>query len=274
MLIPDRVVMDQVDVLAKEVMLFSRVLWPVKSAYSNPARGRFGAHSGQMGVSYGWGAAFVRSGVYPHSYARENNMPVRSYLHVVLHCVFQHFFVSKNINHELWNIATDIAVENMITELGLECNTVKREEKQQAAVENLKKEVGQLTAEKIYHYLLRHSLKEDDKQRLYRLFLTDDHEAWYIHSVDRELSSMGERTAAEESSDSDKTVRLTNNADDPEEYDRMSRKKKQLQQQWQQIAEQIALEMEMTAQKYGEHAADWCRIWQRSIGKSMIMCNF
>ena len=35
----------------------------------------------------------------------------------------------------------------------------------------------------------------------------------------------------------------------------MSRKKKQLQQQWQQIAEQIALEMEMTAQKYGEHAA-------------------
>ena len=85
--------------------------------------------------------------------------------------------------------------------------------------------------------------------------MTDDHEAWYIHSVDRELSNMGERTAAEESSDSDKTDKINDNADDPEEYDRMSRKKKQLQQQWQQIAEQIALEMEMTAQKYGEHAA-------------------
>ena len=48
MLIPDRVVMDQVDVLAKEVMLFSRDTLAVK-----------------MGVSYGWGAAFVRSGVYP-----------------------------------------------------------------------------------------------------------------------------------------------------------------------------------------------------------------
>lgn len=255
MLIPDRVVMDQVDVLAKEVMLFSRDTLAVKMRFINPALSRLELTPARWALATDGERLLYDPGYILHSYAREKNMPVRSYLHVVLHCVFQHFFVSKNINHELWNIATDIAVENMITELGLECNTVKREEKQQAAVENLKKEVGQLTAEKIYHYLLRHSLKEDDKQRLYRLFLTDDHEAWYIHSVDRELSSMGERTAAEESSDSDKTDKINDNADDPEEYDRMSRKKKQLQQQWQQIAEQIALEMEMTAQKYGEHAA-------------------
>lgn len=64
MLIPDRVVMDQVDVLAKEVMLFSRDTLAVKMRFTTGAE-PLGAHSGQMGVSYGWGAAFVRSGVYP-----------------------------------------------------------------------------------------------------------------------------------------------------------------------------------------------------------------
>ena len=68
------------------------------------------------------------------------------------------FFVNKNLNQELWNIATDIAVENMITELGFECTKVEREEKQQEALKALKKEVGQLTAEKIYHYLLYYTL--------------------------------------------------------------------------------------------------------------------
>lgn len=43
----------------------------------------------------------------------------RDYLHLTLHCIFRHLFVGEKLNGELWDLACDIAVEHLITGLGI-----------------------------------------------------------------------------------------------------------------------------------------------------------
>ena len=52
-------------------------------------------------------------------YRSERTIPVRNYLHIVLHCVFRHMFVHTLVDHTAWDLACDIAVEYTITGLGL-----------------------------------------------------------------------------------------------------------------------------------------------------------
>ena len=40
----------------------------------------------------------------------------RGYLHIVLHAVFRHPFLSADMQASLWDLASHIAVENMISE--------------------------------------------------------------------------------------------------------------------------------------------------------------
>ena len=42
----------------------------------------------------------------------------RDILHVVFHCVFHHAFVKPPIDAYVWDLAADIAVENVINSLG------------------------------------------------------------------------------------------------------------------------------------------------------------
>ena len=53
------------------------------------------------------------------AYMLDENLPVRNFLHTVLHCVFKHFFVSTLVDHKMWDLACDIAVESTINDLDL-----------------------------------------------------------------------------------------------------------------------------------------------------------
>ena len=38
-------------------------------------------------------------------------------MHVLLHCIFRHPFVNTLLDHDLWDLACDIAVENIISSM-------------------------------------------------------------------------------------------------------------------------------------------------------------
>ena len=46
-------------------------------------------------------------------YRGEANAITRDYLHVLLHCVFRHPFVSTLVDRRLWDLACDIAVSKL-----------------------------------------------------------------------------------------------------------------------------------------------------------------
>ncbi|MGM9602459.1 MAG: VWA-like domain-containing protein [Faecousia sp.] len=113
-----------------------------------------------------------------YKYAKE--IPVRNYLHMVMHCVFRHMYMDPSLNRPYWDLACDIAVENVITELGLKAVTTPRERQQAQYIAAIKKELRYVTAEKIYSYL-RQTLPEPKKVAEIRgLFYADNHEIWYI----------------------------------------------------------------------------------------------
>lgn len=99
----------------------------------------------------------------------------RSYLHVVLHCIFFHLWQRGNKNKELWSLACDICVEYTVDHFNKPCTkrilTLLRQ--------NTYKEIELLSgvsASNIYVWLLG----KDNKQRLalQREFYTDDHRFW------------------------------------------------------------------------------------------------
>ncbi len=103
----------------------------------------------------------------------------RGYLHMLFHCIFRHMYVSANIERRLWNLACDIAVESAITGLDVKSTKTTSEAQKIPEIQKLEKEIGSLTAEKIYRYLRQTGTKGKTISRLERIFYADDHSFWY-----------------------------------------------------------------------------------------------
>ena len=114
-------------------------------------------------------------------YKKDKNLVTRTYLHMILHCTFLHFYVGPQINQNLWNIACDIAVENILSQLAEteEYLQTEPEPERQRALEKVKENVDKLTAEKIYRWLMDSDMTEDEMRELFILFTYDDHSCWY-----------------------------------------------------------------------------------------------
>ena len=114
------------------------------------------------------------------NYKTAKEIPVRDYLHIVMHCVFRHMYMDPRLNRPYWDLACDIAVENVITELGLKAVTTARERRQTQYIAAIQKELKHVTAEKIYSYL-RQTVPDPNKIAEIRgLFYADNHEIWYM----------------------------------------------------------------------------------------------
>ena len=112
---------------------------------------------------------------------------VRDYLHVVMHCIFRHMYMDPSLDRPYWDLACDIAVENVITDLGLKSVYTTREQKQVRCIEKIKEELKYVTAEKIYAYLKKASQDHTSVAELRGLFYADNHEIWYMTDAEIEL---------------------------------------------------------------------------------------
>lgn len=120
------------------------------------------------------------------NYKTAKEIPVRDYLHMVMHCVFKHMYMDPSLNRPYWDLACDIAVENVITELNLKAVTTAREWQQVQYITAIKKELKHVTAEKIYSYL-RQAVPDPKKIADIRgLFYADNHEIWYMTAAEIE----------------------------------------------------------------------------------------
>ena len=171
----------RLNTLAKEVLTLSRNTLLVNLRFLDAALSRLELHALKEGSleTDGQYLCYVPKHVL-HSYKLEREAPVRDYLHVVLHCIYRHMFVHTLVDHQAWDLACDIAVEYTITELGLKATAARRESKQAAVFQELKQEVKQLTAEKIYRYYLDKQVSSTEMANLRGLFYADNHRLWYM----------------------------------------------------------------------------------------------
>ena len=58
------------------------------------------------------------------TYSTEPNMVARTYLHLLLHLIFFHSFSYDKLDHSIWDLAADIAVEHTILSMELPAVTI------------------------------------------------------------------------------------------------------------------------------------------------------
>ena len=172
---------EQLQRLARDVLVLSRNTLLVNLRFLDMALSQFTYHEIEDGTLLTDGKYLLYDPKHIlRCYKTAKEIPVRDYLHIVMHCVFQHMFMDPTLNRIYWDLACDIAVENVITELNLKSVTAARERQQVPYIDAIKKELGMVTAEKIYSYL-RTTYPDPNKIAQIRgLFYADNHEIWYM----------------------------------------------------------------------------------------------
>ena len=149
--------------------------------------------------------------------------------------------MDPTLNRSYWDIACDIAVENIITELDLKAVETFREDKQRDFISKLKQELKFITAEKIYAYLKDNVADPVEMAQLRGLFYADNHEIWYM-SEEEISTAFG---LSYENTDSAKSD------GDGEESNRKSAFSAEMSQIWSDISERIQVDIETFGKQKG-----------------------
>ena len=102
----------------------------------------------------------------------------RLYLHTLLHCIFYHGRTTDKMNRAYWDLATDIAVEHTIVDMGLHLTELPSDDLLQNRLALLRKQAGGLTAEKLYRHFRIEEPSEKAVQEWHRLCHYDEHIYW------------------------------------------------------------------------------------------------
>lgn len=196
----------------------------------------------------------------------------RAYLHVILHCVFRHNIVGTLVDTLRWNLACDIAAENIINELDVKALSSPRSIQQNSVIIRIKADCRFVTAEKIYDYLLGNI---DDLQ-VYawsELFAEDDHRTWYVKPHEQESSAQANgnsdskdannSSADAKNSDSvqsgDDTDNSTGIGENPDsenstgnDMQMSAETASQLEKDWKEISEKMQIEIEAFSKEKGD----------------------
>lgn len=102
----------------------------------------------------------------------------RAYLHILLHCIFHHSYRYEKLEGETWDLAADIAVENVILDMKLQSTFLEEDETARRKLTVLREDIGPLTAERIYRYFRQNPPTPGERNQLKKLFYRDDHSLW------------------------------------------------------------------------------------------------
>ena len=105
----------------------------------------------------------------------------RTYIHMLLHCIFRHMYTSEKYEDErLFNLCADIVVESILDDMDYQCIYRVSSDYRQRWYETLTKELKVLTVERLYRYFSdgEHAPEEREYEKLEREFFLDDHGFW------------------------------------------------------------------------------------------------
>ena len=224
---------EKIDKLAKDILMLARNTVLVNLRFLDVSISQFEYHSIDGNTLMTDGKNMMYNPLHVLiSYKEERETIVRDYLHMVMHCIFRHMYVDPDINRTYWDLACDVAVENVITDLNIKAFAAKRQKEQEKYIEEIKENVSIITAEKVYNYLLEKNMTDGDVYTMREAFLGDDHSLWYMY-------------VQGDSEDTD------DSAEDSKETEVEKALRKAQEALWQEIAEQVQLDLETFGKDQG-----------------------
>lgn len=172
----------KIEQYASELMLLARDTITVRFRFFDAALTRLTpvSRAGIFGFGTDGSHLYYDPVFLLQNYMEEPNIAVRAYLHILLHCIFFHLFQYDKLNKACWNLAVDIAVENIILEMEFPSAGLSRDEEAKEVLERLKKRLKKLTAEKLYQEFMQSPLSDEDEQKYRNLFSLDSHDGWQV----------------------------------------------------------------------------------------------
>ena len=166
--------------LAQEVLRLSRdsIIMNMRFLDVALSRMRPASKPGLKGVATDGDSFWYDDAFVLRRYRGEPAYISRCYLHSLLHLIFYHPFRYGEVDIKYWDIAADIAVENVMMEMNLHFLKMHRDTQRKAEVTALKEKCGSLTAEKIYRYLVKAQPDEETLAGWKLLFHRDEHIFW------------------------------------------------------------------------------------------------
>lgn len=187
------------------------------------------------------------------SFSKERELVPRMYLHMILHCVYQHFWIGVEINRDYWDLACDIAVEQTINDLDLDSVRTSHVEEQVAELEIFKRKVKYVTADMLYRYFLGIQLSGKELVRLKRIFSQDNHSLWYYPlqtqiQEQREYDPQQETRGKKQLQAGTKPARGMVN----DTAGNMAEQTKKLLDEWKDIAKQMKMDLDTFSKEKGD----------------------
>lgn len=178
----------------------------------------------------------------------------RQYLHMILHCVYQHFWVSTFVDEKYWNLACDIAVEYTINDIDVPGTNILDAIAQKKEITILMDKVKYMTADLLYKYFVTSPPSDEYVKRLQKLFCMDIHDVWYIRNNKNKADSQDgneNKTESENGGQQKKTgTGYKKNIDIYYNYDGLQNMIDQVD-KWKDVAKQMKLDMETFSKRRG-----------------------
>ena len=231
---------QQAEHLAQEVLLLSRNTLLVNLRFLDAALSQFALTPAPLSFATDGQRMYFDPRHILLRYKEEQEASVRDYLHLVFHCIFRHMYIHTLVNQPLWDLACDIAVEETINGLNIPAAAARRQVQQAAELDRLRKEVRQLTAEKLYRYFLENPPR--DPAALRKLFWGDDHAPWYLPDQCQSSGSGAEDSGGRQRQDSGD--RESNSGGASAAMERT----------WKDIAQRMQLDLETFSKLQGDQA--------------------
>lgn len=184
------------------------------------------------------------------AYADERYVINRDYLHMLLHCLYRHNFVNELLDEAVWDLACDIAVENIINQLSIPSLDAKRASQQVRVISELKNNVKILTAEKIYRYYLDKKVSLGEVEKIRDQFFADDHALWY--QKDDGQSANDDQDGDSESGENSLNDSNGKNIDSQIKEDYRERQAQE--ERWKEISERMQQDLETFSKDRGDAA--------------------
>ena len=194
------------------------------------------------GVATDGSGLFFEPAALARMYRKSRVLVNRTYLHMVVHCLFRHPFHLNDRDEELWHLACDIATESIVDSLPSKAVQLVVSDKRNETYDMLRRELKVLSAEGIYRVLKEKNLSIQEFGKLQLEFWVDDHVFWEHKKDDNE--------------DQDENNDQNDNQNDEQQDNQDDEKQQQLEQKWTEIGEKTETNLETFSKDMGEEAGD------------------
>ena len=108
-------------------------------------------------------------------YKKESAYVLRLLLHILFHAILMHPYRFDKTEEDYWNIASDIAVENIILNMEISEAALLKDTEERIILNRLAKWVPNLTAESLYREFMVGGISKDSEKKYAELFAFDRH---------------------------------------------------------------------------------------------------